>query len=67
MDPAVLGTLRIGLDAIDADAHPRSRRRTAHHSRATRHRVRTILATMLRRAAEVLEPRTVGEASPEAS
>ena len=64
MDPAVLGTLRIGLDAIDAEAHPRSRRRAAYRSRTSRPRIRVIVAAMLRRAAEMLEPHAVGEGVP---
>ena len=59
MDPAALGTLRIGLDAIDAEAHPRARRRSADRRRSASPRVRLTLAAALRRAAEALEPRVV--------
>jgi hypothetical protein len=63
MDPAVLGTLRIGLEAIDAEVRPGERRRTAARSRAGRAGVRARFAAVLRRAAALLEPRPVGEAS----
>jgi hypothetical protein len=65
MDPAVLGTLRIGLDAIDAEAHPRSPGRSVHRRRTGRSRIRVTLATLLRRAAEILEPGAGGIGAPE--
>ena len=67
MDPAVLGTLRIGLDAIDAETHPRARRQPAYRSRSAQPRIRVTLAALLRRTAELLEPRAVGDRAPEAS
>ena len=67
MDPAVLGTLRIGLDAIDAETHPRARRPPVGRTHPTSARLRTTMAALLRRIADVLEPRAVGGASPEAS
>jgi hypothetical protein len=66
MDPAVLGTIRIGLDAIDAETHPRARPRHAQRSRTARPGLRVTLAATLRRAAELLEPHTVGDGAPEA-
>ena len=56
-DPAALGTLRIGLDAIEAEARndrPRSAVRT-------RPAVRVVLAGALRRAAAMLDRPTVRE------
>jgi hypothetical protein len=61
MDPAVLGTLRIGLDAIAADARPNRRRTPAAPRRAARAGFRLTFAGVLRRAADILEPRAVGE------
>ncbi len=66
MDPAVLGTLRIGLDAIDAETRPRARRQAANRSRTAQPRIRVTLAALLRRTAELLEPRAVGDRAPEA-
>ena len=40
MDPAVLGTLRIGLDAIDAETRTRTRRQAAKRRRTTQPRIR---------------------------
>ena len=61
MDPAVLGTLRIGLDAIDAEARSNDRRRAAARARAARPGIRTRFAGALRRTADLLEPRTIRE------
>lgn len=65
MDPAVLGTLRVGLDAIDAEARryeqPRPR------PVAVRHRVsgpvRLAVARALRRAAAALDRPSMREAT----
>jgi hypothetical protein len=65
MDPAVLGTLRIGLDALDSEVHPRAHRRSPNRSRTSRTPLRVALAVLLRRAAEHVEPRRVGEPAPE--
>ena len=65
MDPAVLGTLRIGLDAIHDEAQPRRPRRSANGRQTARPLLRPALAALLRRAAELLEPRHGGEAAPE--
>jgi hypothetical protein len=63
MDPAALGTLRIGLDAIEAEArYDRAGRPTAR-GRATRP-VRVTLAAALRRIAVVLDRPATGEAAP---
>ena len=67
MDPAVLGTLRIGLDAIDAETRTRTRRQAAKRRRTTQPRIRVTVAALLRRTAELLEPRAVGDRAPEAS
>jgi len=66
MDPAVLGTLRIGLDAIDAEPRTRTRRQAAKRRRTAQPRIRVTLAALLRRAAELLEPHAVGDGAPEA-
>lgn len=68
-DPSALGTLRIGLDAIQADADraatgetsPATDRRHAPvgNQRQPRTRLRVTLAGTLRRLADALEPRTV--------
>lgn len=61
MDPAVLGTLRIGLDAIEAEA----RNYRAMRPMAARKRrswpVRATAASVLRRLAAVLDRPTIGE------
>ena len=67
MDPAVLGTLRIGLDAIDAETPTRTRRQAANRRRTRQPRIRVTVAALLRRTAELLEPRAVGDRAPEAS
>ena len=61
IDPAALGTLRLGLDANDTDAHPSQRRRAPDPTREQRPRVRVAFAGLLRRAADLLEPRVVGD------
>ena len=66
MDPAVLGTLRIGLDPIDAETRTRTRRQAARRRRTTQPRIRVTVAALLRRTAELLEPHTVGNGASEA-
>jgi hypothetical protein len=61
IDPGALGTLRIGLDAIDAESHSQRRRRSAAASRRQRAGTRTALATALRRVASVLDGPRVSE------
>jgi hypothetical protein len=63
MDPAALGTLRIGLDAIEAEArYDRPRRPTVAHANRSRP-IRVTLASVLRRLAATLDRPTVGEAA----
>jgi hypothetical protein len=57
MDPAVLGTLRIGLDALDADARPHRPRPHTAGSRSAWTGLRATLAAALRLVADHLEPR----------
>jgi hypothetical protein len=59
-DPAVMGTLLIGLDADQAETQTIRRRRSVAAPRRE-HAIRLALARGLRRAAALLEPRTVGE------
>ena len=61
IDPGALGTLRIGLDAIDVESHSRRPRRSATASRRQRAGIRVALATALRRAASVLDGPRVSE------
>jgi hypothetical protein len=59
IDPGALGTLRIGLDAIDAESQTHQRRRSVAASQRERAGVRVTLASGLRRLALALErPRT---------
>jgi hypothetical protein len=51
IDPAVLGTLRVGLDAIQAEAND-SRPRRSHPSRKS---IRVAVADSLRRLAAALD------------
>ena len=61
MDPAALGTLRIGLDAIEAEARAERPHRSTT-ARASRIRpARVTLASVLRRIATVLDGRSLGE------
>ena len=60
-DPAMLGTLRIGLDAIEANARLDQRRTPVVTSRGARVGVRVAVARVLRRVADALEPRPVGQ------
>ena len=64
MDPAALGTLRIGLDAIAAETRlePHQTRRPATRRRPAG--LRLAVARALRRTADVLEPRVFREAHP---
>jgi hypothetical protein len=61
MDPAVLGTLRIGLDAIEAEA----RNYRAFRPMPARERrswpIRATVASALRRLAAALDQPSVGE------
>jgi transcriptional regulator of met regulon len=66
MDPAVLGTLRIGLDALEAETRTRTRRQVANNRQTTGPRIRVTVAGLLRRTAELLEPHAVGDGAPEA-
>jgi hypothetical protein len=60
LDPAALGTLRIGLDAIEAEARLDRLPKSVVPSRGARSGVRVALAGVLRRVADALEPRPVG-------
>ncbi|HEU0242421.1 MAG TPA: hypothetical protein VFQ75_00855 [Candidatus Limnocylindrales bacterium] len=66
MDPAVLGTLRIGLDAIEAESRDTDRLRAAARRRARPPRIRAAFAVLLRRTADLLEPRIAGETPSQA-
>jgi len=60
LDPGAMGTLLIGLDAIEDETQTHR----APHPVAAPHRARTIrsaLARALRRGADLLQPRTAGE------
>lgn len=59
-DPAVMGTLLIGLDAINAESKTTRRPRPIRAPRRTTS-VRAALAQSLRRVAALLEPQTVDE------
>lgn len=63
-DPAMLGTLRIGLDAIAAEARADERGRPPARPRPARTGLRVGIAHALRRAADLLEPRPMGHAAP---
>ena len=54
-DPAALGTLLIGLDAIEAEGRADARPRRRLQSRRDGHSVRLAIASGLRRAAAALE------------
>jgi hypothetical protein len=61
MDPAALGTVRIGLDAIAAEArYDRPRRSTAARKRASRP-LRVTIAAGLRRLAAMIDRPTAVE------
>ena len=60
IDPGALGTLRIGLDAIDAESRTHRRRRSAASQRE-RAGVRVALARGLRRVASALERPRISE------
>jgi hypothetical protein len=60
LDPQVMGTLLIGLGAIDAEDQSPRRRRT-HRARRPTTSMRSAIAQSLRRVAALLEPRTVDE------
>jgi hypothetical protein len=60
-DPAMMGTLLIGLDVIDPDRSRPHRRRPAVSPRPARIGVRLVVAGALRRAADVLERRPLSE------
>ena len=62
IDPGALGTLRIGLDAIDAESHAH-RRRSKSAPRRRRAGVRVALATGLRRVASALDRPRASEAA----
>jgi len=55
IDPGALGTLRIGLDAMDAEAHRSRPRRSVTAPRRQRTGIRVALAGGLRRLAASLE------------
>jgi hypothetical protein len=59
-DPAVMGTLLIGLDAINAESQAPRRPRPIRASRR-KSSIRAALAQSLRRVAALLEPRMVDE------
>lgn len=61
MDPAALGTLRIGLGAVAAQTDPLPRRRPRRSSRSRRFNARVAFAGLLRRAAEFVEPALLRE------
>jgi hypothetical protein len=61
-DPAAMGTLLIGLNAVRADAQDDHRPRRAVSARQRDHvGLRVALARALRRAAAMLDRPTVGE------
>ena len=64
MDPAALGTLRIGLDAIrlEAETPPARRRRAAVAAAARPRSIRFTLARELRQIADRLDRPLVGGA-----
>jgi hypothetical protein len=61
IDPGALGTLRIGLDAIDAESQTHQRRRSVAASQRERAGMRVALATGLRRLALALERPRISE------
>jgi hypothetical protein len=61
IDPGALGTLRIGLDAIDAESQTHRPRRSATGPRRERAGMRVALATGLRRLALALERPRISE------
>ena len=61
IDPGALGTLRIGLDAIDAESQTHRRRRSVTAPRRERAGIRLALAAGLRRVASALEGPRVSE------
>ncbi len=58
-DPGAMGTLRIGLDAIQNDTRAKRVRGSVAAPRRERS-IRAALARSLRRAADQLQPQTVG-------
>ena len=56
-----MGTLRIGLDAIEADARRGERGLVAADRRSQHRPVRVVLAAALRRAAAALDSSPIGE------
>jgi hypothetical protein len=62
-DPAAMGTLILGLNAIDADARLDRRRRPAPAPRRARRGIRVALANALRQAAAALEPSAMPDAA----
>ena len=59
-DPGAMGTLLIGLDATQSETQTRRVRRSVAAPRRERS-IRAALARGLRRAADLLQPQTVGE------
>ena len=59
-DPAAIGTLLIGLDGDQAERQTKRRRFAVAGPRRDQ-AIRLALARGLRRTAEALEPRTIGE------
>jgi len=62
-DPAAMGTLIIGLDPTSQERLSTHRRRSPAASRRHVPGLRVVLARGLRRAAEMLERPTLGEAA----
>lgn len=62
-DPGAMGTLLIGLNAAENETQTRRVRRSAATPRRERS-VRAVLARGLRRAADRVQPQTVGELAP---
>jgi hypothetical protein len=60
-DPAVLGTLLIGLNAERAEAHGTRRHRAVSAAGGARFRIRATVARGLRRVAALLDQPRVGE------
>ena len=61
IDPGALGTLRIGLDALDGESHTHRPRRSVTTPRHERTAIRVALASGLRRAAAALDRPAVSE------
>ena len=59
-DPGAMGTLLIGLNAVDDETATKRMRRSAATPRRARS-LRAALAHGLRRGADVVQPQTVGE------